>query len=38
MIRWQKFVGVFASLVLTGGIVLSVTAPLLAQRPTEDQF
>ena len=38
MTRWQKFAGPLASLVLAGGIVLSATAPLLAQRPTEDQI
>ena len=38
MTRWQKFAGALASLVLAGGIVLSATAPSLAQRPTEEQI
>jgi outer membrane protein OmpA-like peptidoglycan-associated protein len=38
MTRWQKFAGTLASLVLAGGIVLSATAPSLAQRPTEEQI
>jgi outer membrane protein OmpA-like peptidoglycan-associated protein len=38
MTRWQKFAGAFASLVLASGIVLSATAPSLAQRPTEQQM
>lgn len=38
MTRWQKFAGAFASLVLASGIVLSATAPSLAQRPTEEQM
>ena len=38
MTHWQKFAGALASLVLAGGIVLSATAPSLAQRPTEEQL
>lgn len=38
MIRWQEFAGGFASLIVAGGIVLSATAPSLAQRPTEEQI
>jgi outer membrane protein OmpA-like peptidoglycan-associated protein len=38
MTRWQKFAGAFASLVLATGIMLSATAPSLAQRPTEEQM
>ena len=38
MTRWQKFACALASLVLAGGIMLSATAPSLAQRPTEDQI
>ena len=38
MTRWQKFAGAFASLVLANGIVLSATAPSLAQKPSEEQI
>jgi len=38
MTCWQKLARTFASLVLAGGIVLSATAPSLAQRPTEEQI
>ena len=38
MTRWQKFAGTLVNLVLAGSIVLSTTAPSLAQRPTEEQI
>ena len=38
MTRWQRLVGALASLVLADGIVLSGTAPSLAQGPTEEQI
>ena len=38
MRRWQKLVSAFASLVLASGIVFSVPASSLAQKPTEEQI
>ena len=38
MTRWLKLVGALARLVLVSGIVLSGTAPSLAQGPTEEQI